>query len=323
MTEFHRGNRSKLLTPPQVLFFLLVVVVWIETTWITYHAFFFKADTKKGAALRKDDNPVTPTSYNFLVESQLPSYLYVLPLLEFFTANDQTNKNEDEDEDEDKESTQRLKRIEHQAKSMALVEQYTGKENLLWKKLAHIHHGKYPRVPLSLRPRAPAFEGVGFPSPSVAYHLLSDVVRVLEDNKIRYVMYGGSVLSYCRHGGHMIPFDDDIDILIAANDASQLIHSLRRGGKIGAVTDKEGGAIRADGKVKFINLCYLAAACTTHEIYLSLRLLQSYNLRLHFECIYFFVLNIFLTCIFSLLYKYTYTILQGILLKHFMRDHQK
>ena len=45
-----------------------------------------------------------------------------------------------------------------QAKSMALVEQYTGKENLLWKKLAHIHHGKYPRVPLSLRPRAPAFK---------------------------------------------------------------------------------------------------------------------------------------------------------------------
>ena len=206
MTEFHRGNRSKLLTPPQVLFILLLLVVWMETTWITYRAFFIKDDTNKGAALRKDDinNPVvtiTPASYNFLVESQLPSYLYVLPLLEFFTANDQTNQNKNEDENEDKESTQRLKRIEHQAQSMALVEQYTGKENLLWKKLAHNHHGKYPRVPVSLRPRAPAFEGVGFPSPSVAYHLLLDVVRVLEDNNIRYVMYGGSVLSYCRHDG--------------------------------------------------------------------------------------------------------------------------
>ena len=55
-------------------------------------------------------------------------------------------------------------------------------------------------------------------------------------------------LSFYYYSRHLIPFDDDIDILIAAKDASQLIYSLRKEEKIGAVTDKDGGAMRADGK---------------------------------------------------------------------------
>jgi hypothetical protein len=74
-------------------------------------------------------------------------------------------------------------------------------------------------------------------------------VRALDENNIDYVVFGGNVLSYCRHGGHLIPFDDDIDLLIAATDAQRALVALRKiedGRLIGAMKDKQVGAI-ADG----------------------------------------------------------------------------
>ena len=72
------------------------------------------------------------------------------------------------------------------------------------------------------------------------------------------MIFGGTVISHCRHAGTLIPFDDDIDLLLAESDLDALKKGMRawntkanvgRFGKLAWITDKDGGAPKTTGKV--------------------------------------------------------------------------
>jgi lipopolysaccharide cholinephosphotransferase len=56
------------------------------------------------------------------------------------------------------------------------------------------------------------------------FTLFNNVVKILDDNKISYIMLGGTALGARRHKG-FIPWDDDIDIAIKRTDLEKL-HNL-------------------------------------------------------------------------------------------------
>jgi len=56
--------------------------------------------------------------------------------------------------------------------------------------------------------------------------LIADIDRVLKKHKVRYWMDGGTMLGAVRHRG-MIPWDDDVDIGVYAEDESKLHKALR------------------------------------------------------------------------------------------------
>ena len=203
--------------------FLLAVGCAVFTVWHT-------------AAAGQSRYGHVQSAARFSVEDGLPPHLYLQPLRKFFNTVGASRASRGSND------------------LVALAKQFRGHESRLWRQLSLEYGGRSPPVPISLRPRAPAFEGVGFPDPSLAYRLLARVVRALDANGIDYVTYGGTVLSHCRHGGHLIPFDDDIDLLVSAADLGRvrvaLLESNRDGAAtVEAITDKEGGAPRADGNI--------------------------------------------------------------------------
>eukprot|EP00947_MAST-08B_sp_MAST-8B-sp1_P000805 g805.t1 len=72
--------------------------------------------------------------------------------------------------------------------------------------------------------------------------LLRAVSEIFKQAEVDYMIFGGTVLSYCRHDRSLNPFDTDIDILVRASDLDKGIAALRASGKLGVVSDRDGGA---------------------------------------------------------------------------------
>lgn len=56
---------------------------------------------------------------------------------------------------------------------------------------------------------------------NIEYDLLCHITDFFEDNQIRYLLCGGTLLGAIRHNG-FIPWDDDIDILVPRDDYERL-----------------------------------------------------------------------------------------------------
>jgi len=52
--------------------------------------------------------------------------------------------------------------------------------------------------------------------------LFNNIVTILEENSINYVVFFGNLIGLLRHNDLFIPWDDDIDILISKEDADRL-----------------------------------------------------------------------------------------------------
>jgi phosphorylcholine metabolism protein LicD len=57
--------------------------------------------------------------------------------------------------------------------------------------------------------------------------LLKAMANIFGD-KIDYQIFGGTVLGYCRHKGSFIPYDDDVDLLVAKSDVAQIKRALAK-----------------------------------------------------------------------------------------------
>ena len=57
--------------------------------------------------------------------------------------------------------------------------------------------------------------------------ILKDVVRVCDNNNIKYMISSGTLLGAVRHGG-FIPWDDDIDIGMLRPEYNKLLNLLRK-----------------------------------------------------------------------------------------------
>ena len=88
--------------------------------------------------------------------------------------------------------------------------------------------------------------------------LLKAISEVFDSSKLDYMIFGGTVISHCRHAGTMMPFDDDLDLLFARKDVGAFqsgvdtwnaAHSSSTFGKLTVISDLDGGATSALGNV--------------------------------------------------------------------------
>ena len=179
-------------------------------------------------------------------EEGLAKYLYIQPLMSLY-ANRNLN----------------FTRV----RAEELLDSFRGREASLWRNLRS-KYGQSPPVTLAIRPRAPAFEGVGFPNKNMVIELLLRVAKVMDRNKIQYVAYGGTSISFCRHNGQLNPFDDDLDLLISKVDAPKLRKLLEElpatsaYGKVEVLSDREGQSCK---KSRARNL---SSRCASHPIFI-------------------------------------------------------
>ena len=57
--------------------------------------------------------------------------------------------------------------------------------------------------------------------------MLDYITKICDKNNINYSLIGGSLIGAIRHKG-MIPWDDDIDIILMPNEYEKLIDILKK-----------------------------------------------------------------------------------------------
>ena len=90
--------------------------------------------------------------------------------------------------------------------------------------------------------------------------LLRALATIYKDSEIDYMIVSGTVLGYCRHAGSFIPYDDDVDLLMAEKDWERWFSAIdkwNRGteatssklGRLLYISDKDGAGGGRPGKV--------------------------------------------------------------------------
>ena len=73
--------------------------------------------------------------------------------------------------------------------------------------------------------------------------LLGRVAKLLGAADIDYFIFGGTVLSYCRHKGSLSPFDTTVQMLISSQDVARGVKALQEDDELVVFTDRGGPTV--------------------------------------------------------------------------------
>lgn len=93
---------------------------------------------------------------------------------------------------------------------------------------------------------------------SVSIDILQDVHDFCEVNKIKYTLFGGTLIGAIRHKG-FVPWDDDVDIAMPRPDYERFIHTYRssKGYKVFARELEGSDCVRPFGRVCEMNRTFV------------------------------------------------------------------